>query len=1522
MTGYWNSPAVQCLGGGEYCYTNSISDPSVLVGDGTVGNATTLTTQYTLIVPYDPSVGTGARQTSSARVSCSGLCSGLQPSTGQVWWFSPGGNYDPNNGGGGVPYAQSLVNEVSAFTAYPDAGYAPSSSVPSDAGFFPPMEYPIVLAGAANDAGAGALSNQTRTYVYGGVSQRLRAYEQMVSSVQQASPHGGTTTTFYNWDTHNNRLNSVVRQGQTAVDASMALSTQAIGTIYSYDARGRIVAKQGPCFVSSTTNPTGCTSGTTPGIVYTYYPASGGYGFNSNRLWTKTVCTGAMTGQAPNQTCTGLTTVYNAYDARGRVIDVTDASLVETISTYSGNLLVAQKVTTSGLSNPDVTNYGYDSDELQWVQHPSGMVDFTCKRVQLPNAPPGSCLSTSAASKYIYWKAKCTDATCRVMTESVAYQYKHGFVFQETYYDAALNVRRVVRHDRDPRNRPTFDAVGDASDSTDTSYSTRGMFDNQGNQIGVGFPYNAPSVFCNQGTDSTTCAQMGYDGLDRLTKLTEPLVGAGASQLTVKYDSLGHVSQITYDSQPVLYSYDDFGNLLSVQAPWLLNGANGLIHYAYDAQGHIAIKETPSMLSGSSEFLQYDYDNVGRPLDLKHYYLGSGYTTLWALTYDTPGSACPPQSSGAFTAGRVSVRTDSFGQTYYKYNFRGQVTAELRVRNGTSCTALPNLPLALSCAAPSDDNHLNTVYDYGSTGVLNNIQYPHGRIVRFGYPSVEGDVEQPGSVSADVLNGSSCATVSLLSSVSWEPYGGLRGYQVNSPTVSTTHASVEYLLGDNSTVATMTSCPGSRPSSPSSDHSGRLRALWVSTGAYTPSSPTGTGNILGRQYTWRGDQLVSQAGCLLQNSGSPLTENFSSGGGLAGYNARLQLEHASRPSGGLKATGGAWGKRDYSYDLRGNRLTEATDCWNWGETYNTTNPLTDQLMSRAVTGSSCSATCIGFPFLTTNYTYDADGRVATLSTPSDSVGPPLSLSFNASIDGQSAVGAVYKAITVNGATYEYYYDADGRRRLKTYPDGEQDEYFYGAQNALLEDHEACAGCTPSTNTLDEYVWLGGRPIVLFRGSLNSSGGRNPDFSGTCADSGNCGVYFPVTDYLGKPVLLLDTSLLVAGAADYDPFGHVNRVTGAGDTPHPYVAAPAAQVLAGFRQTVPAGAAYSLIARARLAMVDTDSVANAYASLTDLKVSPLQQYPAGSGTVPNVGGSPGATVTGWGFVPNGSSSYPGQCQVRFTAATASNSNPPRSGIAVAGYEYRKYQAGASPTWLPLRFPGQYYDAETDLFQNWHRFYDANTGRYLEPDPVWLYPEKLIPLAVKGKSVPVYSYADNNPIARDDPTGLLVPPAPMQRAFAADLDRLKQACADGDKGACVEFFLKISGLATMANLMPVVGELEAGAQIALNAKNGAAAEKYVLDLLQAMGFDVIGTKVGLRTSRGMRYVDLLVREGSELVGVEVKYGSGIRTALQIDKDLLLAITGGVLTPGGAQQLAVYGFKIGDRLVLPTIVFNVLR
>lgn len=38
--------------------------------------------------------------------------------------------------------------------------------------------------------------------------------------------------------------------------------------------------------------------------------------------------------------------------------------------------------------------------------------------------------------------------------------------------------------------------------------------------------------------------------------------------------------------------------------------------------------------------------------------------------------------------------------------------------------------------------------------------------------------------------------------------------------------------------------------------------------------------------------------------------------------------------------------------------------------------------------------------------------------------------------------------------------------------------------------------------------------------------------------------------------------------------------------------------------------------------------------------------------------------------------------------------------------------------PLRFQGQYFDAETGLHYNRHRYYNPSTGRFLTPDPVKL------------------------------------------------------------------------------------------------------------------------------------------------------------------------------------------------------------
>jgi RHS repeat-associated protein len=63
---------------------------------------------------------------------------------------------------------------------------------------------------------------------------------------------------------------------------------------------------------------------------------------------------------------------------------------------------------------------------------------------------------------------------------------------------------------------------------------------------------------------------------------------------------------------------------------------------------------------------------------------------------------------------------------------------------------------------------------------------------------------------------------------------------------------------------------------------------------------------------------------------------------------------------------------------------------------------------------------------------------------------------------------------------------------------------------------------------------------------------------------------------------------------------------------------------------------------------------------------------------------------------------------------------------------------------LRFPGQYYQAETGLNQNVNRDYDPLTGKYVESDPIGL----------SGGSYSTYPYARANPLSAIDPLGLAV------------------------------------------------------------------------------------------------------------------------------------------------------------------------
>ncbi|WP_028490492.1 RHS repeat-associated core domain-containing protein [Thiothrix lacustris] len=64
-----------------------------------------------------------------------------------------------------------------------------------------------------------------------------------------------------------------------------------------------------------------------------------------------------------------------------------------------------------------------------------------------------------------------------------------------------------------------------------------------------------------------------------------------------------------------------------------------------------------------------------------------------------------------------------------------------------------------------------------------------------------------------------------------------------------------------------------------------------------------------------------------------------------------------------------------------------------------------------------------------------------------------------------------------------------------------------------------------------------------------------------------------------------------------------------------------------------------------------------------------------------------------------------------------------------------------TVVNLRFPGQYYDVESGLHQNWHRTYDPSLGRYISSDPIGL-----------AGGVNTFGYVGQSPLHLRDSTGL--------------------------------------------------------------------------------------------------------------------------------------------------------------------------
>lgn len=365
----------------------------------------------------------------------------------------------------------------------------------------------------------------TRTTSYQYLSSTLDL-PTVITSPSVYSGQNKTTTIQYTDANHPNLPTLITQSGFTPSGASVS---RVIGM--SYNSAGQVASIDGPRTDASDVT------------TLSYYNCT----------------TGGACGQLQSVTnALGRITTYDAYDANGRVTQITDPNGLQTNYTYDARGRVLTMTQTPPMGTARVTGYAYNAGgDVTSVTFPDGRILI-----------------------YTYNAARKLTRVTDNLGNRVDYNYDlKGNRTQTTTYDPSGTLVRQIDIAYDIRNHvSSINAAGSI---------TQQIYDAVGNLISETDPKNNPAT------------THGYDALNRLMQTINALSGTTA----LSYDVNDRVKQVTAPNNATTqYLYDDLGNLLQETSP-----DRGNITYIYDAAGNVIFQTDARGVTAS-----YAYDALNR----------------------------------------------------------------------------------------------------------------------------------------------------------------------------------------------------------------------------------------------------------------------------------------------------------------------------------------------------------------------------------------------------------------------------------------------------------------------------------------------------------------------------------------------------------------------------------------------------------------------------------------------------------------------------------------------------------------------------------------------------------------------------------------------------------------------------------------------------------------------------------------------------------------------------------------------